>query len=392
MFTEVKDDRLIIHLQGRIDSTNAQETERLIMDAIGENEGKIPSFDMSELDYISSAGLRVLMKVRKMGSADIAITEVSPEIYEILDTTGFVELFKVKKRMRRINVDGLEVIGKGFYGTVYRLDPDTIVKVYDSPDAISMIENEKKMAKMAFLKGVPTAISYDIVRVGNSYGSVFELLNAKTFNDLLIEDPGKIDDIVGQYVELIKQVHDTQAEPGVLPSARDVFLTTVEGLREYLPQDVFVKARDLISGIEDDNHLIHGDIQMKNVMLADGEPMLIDMDTLSMGQPIFDLQGLYVTYRAFEEDDPTNSMDFLGISNEMCENIWRKTLSLYFGTEDEESLKRIEDKICVLAYVRFLSIITGTDLKNSELGKVRIKHSVEHLTELVSRVDDLKIS
>ncbi len=391
MFTEVKDDRLIIHLQGRIDSTNAQETERLIMDAIGENEGKIPSFDMSELDYISSAGLRVLMKVRKMGSADIAITEVSPEIYEILDTTGFVELFKVKKRMRRINVDGLEVIGKGFYGTVYRLDPDTIVKVYDSPDAISMIENEKKMAKMAFLKGVPTAISYDIVRVGNSYGSVFELLNAKTFNDLLIDDPGKIDDIIGQYVELIKQVHDTQAEQGVLPSARDVFLTTVEGLREYLPQDVFVKARDLISGIEDDNHLIHGDIQMKNVMLADGEPMLIDMDTLSMGQPIFDLQGLYVTYRAFEEDDPTNSMDFLGISNEMCENIWRKTLSLYFGTEDEESLKRIEDKICVLAYVRFLSIITGTDLKNSELGKIRIKHSVEHLTELVSRVDDLKI-
>ncbi len=39
-----------------------------------------------------------------------------------------------------------------------------------------MIKNEQRLAKRAFVKGVPTAISYDIVKVGDKYGSVFELL------------------------------------------------------------------------------------------------------------------------------------------------------------------------------------------------------------------------
>ena len=52
-----------------------------------------------------------------------------------------------------------------------------------------MIENEKKLAKLAFVAGIPTAISFDIVKIGNTFGSVFELLKAKTFNDLIKEKP-----------------------------------------------------------------------------------------------------------------------------------------------------------------------------------------------------------
>ena len=112
-------------------------------------------FDASGLEYISSAGLRVLMKVRQSVGYAVEIRGVSPNVYEILEMTGFTELMRVKKRLREVSVEGCEVIGRGFYGTVYRLDPDTIVKVYASPDSISLIENERKMARMAFVKGIP---------------------------------------------------------------------------------------------------------------------------------------------------------------------------------------------------------------------------------------------
>lgn len=142
MNIQINDNTLTFFLKGRIDSMNSHEVEDEVMKTLQENSGKKPLFDMAELDYISSAGLRVLMKVRKTVGEDVILREVKPEVYEILETTGFTELLTVKKKMREISVDGLEVIGTGFYGTVYRIDADTIIKVYDSAEAIQIIENK----------------------------------------------------------------------------------------------------------------------------------------------------------------------------------------------------------------------------------------------------------
>ena len=159
---------MVIELKGRIDSTNALDEEKRILRLIEENTEESISFDASGLNYISSAGLRVLMKAKKRTN-NLQITDVSPEIYDIFETTGFTQLFNVRKKYREISVDGCEVIGKGFYGTVYRIDEDTVVKKYNSPEALSIIENEKKLAKLAFVAGIPTAISFDIVKIGVSY-------------------------------------------------------------------------------------------------------------------------------------------------------------------------------------------------------------------------------
>ena len=382
----VENNTLTIDLVGRIDSSNAKEIEEQMIAIINENlnnnQDKNLVLNLAELTYISSAGLRALIKIKKLINQEIVLQEASQEIYDILEMTGFDQLFTVKKKMRTVSVDGLEVIGKGFYGTVYRIDADTIIKVYESPDAINIIENEKKMAKMAFLKGVPTAISFDIVKVGDSYGSVFELLDAKTFNDLLIEDPGNIDKMIPIYCEVMKNLHDTEVEPGVVPLARDVYLGSLERIKNELPDDIYEKLKELLSGMEDDYHLVHGDIQMKNVMLTDGEPMLIDMDTLSTGQPEFDLSGIYVTYQAFKEDDPENSMSFLGIPDELCDGIWNGVLKGYYG-DDEELLKEKTRLVKILGSIRFLSIITGDDFKPGELEKVRIARTIEHLKKLL---------
>ena len=389
MNIQINDNTLTFFLKGRIDSMNSHEVEEEVMKTLQENSGKKPLFDMAELDYISSAGLRVLMKVRKTVGEDVILREVKPEVYEILETTGFTELLTVKKKMREISVDGLEVIGTGFYGTVYRIDADTIIKVYDSAEAIPIIENEKKMARLAFLSGVPTAISYDIVKVGDSYGSVFELLNAKTFNDLIIENPDNSDSIIREYVKLLKQLHETEVKSDEVPYAKNQFSGFLDVMKEYLPQDIYTRLKEMLNRLEYDNHLVHGDIQMKNVMLSDDEPMLIDMDTLSLGQPIFDFAGIYVTYQAFGEDDKDNSMAFLGISNEMCDEIWNKTIRYYYDSIGDNELNLIKDKIRIVGCIRFLNILIESSLKESELGQLRIKRTIEHLEELLERVNDL---
>jgi hypothetical protein len=137
--------------------------------------------------------------------------------------------------------------------------------------------------------------------------------------------------------------------------------------------------------------VVHGDFQMKNVLLCEGEPMLIDMESLCTGQPLFDLQGLYVTYKAFPEDEPGNAMNFLGIQDGTAAHIWQRIMELYFGTEDKTVLGRMEDKIRVAAAVRFLYLLTVTGLKHHDLTPRRIQHTREQLAELLSRVDSLEL-
>ena len=147
----------------------------------------------------------------------------------------------------------------------------------------------------------------------------------------------------------------------------------------------------MLSAMPDDLHMVHGDFQMKNVMLVDDEPMLIDMETIATGQPIFDLQALYVTYIAFSEDCPDNLSTFLGISDNLGEPIWNSILENYFGTADKIALSAINDKIKLLATVRFLYLLAITDLKKGELGEKRIRRSQEHINKLLGIVNSFMI-
>ena len=385
---EVKNGKLILYPEGRIDSNTSAAFEAEIGELLSLDPGHNAEVNMEGVEYVSSAGLRCFLKLKKAGN-DLEFSEMSQAVYEIFQMTGFTELFKTKKALRRMSVDGCEVIGRGFYGTVYRVDEDTIVKVYESPDSIPMIENEQRRAKQAFLKGIPTAISYDAVKIGNSYGSVFEMLKARTFNDIIISDPDNADETIKKYVDFLKLVHGTEMDQGSLPYASDVFMDYLDTVKHYLNDSQYEKLKTYLEKFPKDEHVVHGDFQMKNVMLVEGEPMLIDMDTLSAGHPIFDLAGLYVTYKSFEEDEPDNSIKFLGITNEMCDRIWNGIMVHYFDDHTSEERTYIEDRIKLAAVLRFLYILDVTDLKNGELGMLRIKHSCEHIEELLEKTDGL---
>ena len=47
------------------------------------------------------------------------------------------------------------------------------------------------------------------------------------------------------------------------------------------------------------HQMLHGDYHIKNVMMQDGEVLLIDMDTLCQGHPVFELASMYNAYVGF---------------------------------------------------------------------------------------------
>ena len=232
--SEQNENVAVVCLSGRIDSGNAAEREAEIREELKGKEALPLVLDAEKLEYISSAGLRILLRLKKAWR-ELRMINVSSEVYEILEMTGFTEMLEVEKAYKRISVEGCEVIGEGANGKVYRIDEDTVVKTYKNADALEEIRHEREVARLALILGVPTAISYDVVRVGDHYGSVFELLSARSFAAILKDEPEKMDWCVREYVEMLKKIHETEVPAGKLPSIKEAALSWVSRRTDLLP-------------------------------------------------------------------------------------------------------------------------------------------------------------
>ena len=380
-------EQITIRLNGRIDSNNAASVEKDILDQLAGKGGDPVTLDAAGLQYISSAGLRVILRLKK-SLGNLRIVNVSSEVYDILDMTGFTEIMSVEKAYRVVSVEGCEVIGEGANGKVYRIDQDNVVKVYKNADALADIQHEREVARLALILGVPTAISYDVVRVGDSYGSVFELLDARSFARILAEEPDRMEWCVKEYVDLLKKVHSITVPEGKLPSTKEDVLAGIRRMVDSLPEGCGDKLLRMAEAIPESSRMIHGDYHTKNIVLVGDEVLLIDMDTLSVGHPIFELSQMYNSYVGFSEYNPDIVLKFQGYDATIAREFWRRSLRAYLGTNDDRRVAEVEDKIRCVSYADLIDWKrrhgTGTEEDRATLALW-----TSRLIELLDRLDSL---
>ena len=381
---------MIINLSGRIDSGNAAEVEERILKEIeGKPAEEALILDASDLEYISSAGLRTILHLRK-DNPDLKVVNVRSDVYEIFDMTGFTQMMPIEKAYRVVSVEGCEEIGRGANGTIYRIDKDNVVKVYNNADALEEIQHEREVARLALILGVPTAISYDVVRVGDSYGSVFELLNARSFSKILTTEPDKLDWCVKEYVDMLKLIHSTEVPEGKLPDMKAVAVDWAKFVQDYLPKEAGDKLVSLVEAVPHNDHMIHGDYHTKNLELQGDEVLLIDMDTLAVGDPVFEFASIYNAFIGFSELNHENVKEFQGFDFDMALLFWHKVLVEYFGTEDEAVLKDVEDKSRIVGYTRLIRRSIRRDGLNIPERKAEIDYWTEQLIKLLGEIDTLE--
>ena len=87
---------LTIALEGRLDTTTAPELEAVLNDALADTEEL--TFDFEKLDYISSAGLRVLLAAQKTMNRQgtMKVIHANEMILEIFEVTGFSDILTVE--------------------------------------------------------------------------------------------------------------------------------------------------------------------------------------------------------------------------------------------------------------------------------------------------------
>ncbi len=329
------DNKLTIFLEGRIDSNNAAEHEKRAVEAVLKASVSELVIDADLLEYISSAGLRMLMKLRKMSGRPLPIINVSSDVYDIFEVTGFSELFNIKKKLREISIDGADLIGKGGNGAVYRLDKETIVKVYYGiSNPLDKIERDREVSRAVFVQGINTAIPYDVVKVGGDYGVVFEMVEADTLGRFIAEHPDQLETYTHRMTQLLKQLHSTEFEKGKLPDARNIIYHKIDICEKrglFTAQEIGMM-RSFTDSIPQRDTFVHGDFHPGNIMVMDDELILIDVGDSGVGHPVNDLMGMYLMYVVAA--NAGSSKQYCGLDKEELTRMWPIILRDYFETDD----------------------------------------------------------
>ena len=356
---------VIITFDGRLDTATSAEASAEItreLDKIG-TIGSL-TCDASRLEYISSSGLRILLSLAKRYK-NFRVIDAQPQVYEVLETTGFTKIMTVERAMRRLSIEGCRLIGIGGVGKVYRLDGDTIIKVFREGTTMDEVRREITMSKEAFVLGMPTAISFDIVKVAPSsenpiecFGLVYELLKAQTLSTYIKQHPNELDICARKYADLLSGLHQIEVpEGGKIPSAIERERQQIEHIRRYFPEESINMLLSIARSIPAGNRLLHLDLQTKNVMVQDDELMLIDMGEVSYGHPLLDLGHIYSAMVSLVGDYD----NIIGMPREMGQRLWNKAIDYYFDGLPADIVAERKAQIEVVSCIRNFSWLSLSD-------------------------------
>ncbi len=347
--------------------------------------GKLHQTDSSlQCWYYRSVAEALELSLNKTG----AFKELIKHINFIWPGTFDSEKARYRK-YKEVSVVGCRLLGRGAKGDVYRYNDEVVVKVFNQNNTYRDVEQEIALSRSAFILGVPTAISFGIVSVGNRYGAMYELVESETVSKCISRAPWQVEAYAEIMANLAHTIHNAEAlQEEDFPSVYDRLREYVHGGLGYEDRVLADKCLNLISTLPATNHLVHGDFHTGNVFLQNGEPLLIDMDRISRGHPIAELSDLYYFYIILGEDDPSVIERFMGFSVETARQFFDSFLKSYLGTTDENRLLEVTEKASVIGYARKIRKIRKENARSAE-SLQEIGRCLKKIRELTERIDTL---
>jgi uncharacterized protein (TIGR02172 family) len=261
--------------------------------------------------------------------------------------------------------------------------------VFNQNNLYQDVEREIALSRRAFVLGVPTAISFGIVLVGERYGAMYELVESETISRHIARDPGQVNTYAKMMADLARAIHAvTVSEADGFPDALERLKPYIEGGIGRVDEALAERCMTLVNEISASQTLLHGDFHTGNVFLQKGEPLLIDMDRLSTGHPIAEISDLYYFYVILGENDPAVVGDFMGFPYETAKEFFRSFLVYYLETEDEDKLNEVSEKASLIGYSRLIRKVRK-QRKPSEADNRLVRRCVEKISGLVEKLDTL---
>ena len=344
-------DVLFVSLDGRLDTEAAVKFDTELAEVCKANAHSALTVDAAELEYVASSGLRTILKLAKT-EKNFKIVNVSSAVYSVFEMTGFARIINISKALRKIDLEQCEKIGFGGNGAVYRVSEDEIVKVNYNPATDAELNSELTKAKEAFLLGVPTAISFDLVDCGDGRrGVVYETIKSKSLGETIQSNPELMEELTDKYIAQLNLLHSIHTDNPVFGSMKDNYRMQVENASKHLTEEEGKMLEMVLDALPEGDILVHGDAHTKNIMIQNGEMLWIDMEGMSAGHPIYDLISIAAVLNGVRNDDKM-TMGICGMDVATVLKFRQCFVKKFFKTEDPEMLQRYDSMIEALRLIR----------------------------------------
>lgn len=316
-----REGKLTIAINGQINSSMAMMLREEMDAAIEKHRGEIKDLvlDAEEMSFISSLGLRYILQLKKEWP-EIRVVNCCADVYGVFKMTGFTRIITVTKSLPRFSSEILEPVD-GLEG-VYHLSDETMVKVFPQGTELSAVEREVRLSREVFIWGVPTAMTFEVVRVDGCYGLVFESVEKKAIGAAALG-------------ELMKCFHQHIIEPDEqIPSAMEAEKQRVRDKVAEYGEERVSKMLQVLNTVPDGSALVHGRFSLQKVAFSErGEkPVVIDMGSICYGNPVLDVTRLYASLPEAQRGE-----------------YFDEFLRAYYSNEPEASIGKIRQNIVTLS-------------------------------------------
>ena len=360
----LNDGVLTVSVDGRLDTEASVRFDAEIAEISRNNPHESMVLDAEKLQYVASSGLRTILKLVKT-EKNFSMENVSESVYNVFEMTGFSRIMTIRKALRKIDLDKCERIGFGGNGAVYRVSEDEIVKVNYNPATYAALDMELAKAKEAFLLGIPTAISFDLVDCGEGRrGVVYETIKSRTLGETIQSSPERMEELTEKYIEQLNILHAVHTDNPVFSNAKDSYRKQVEDASKFLTEEEGKMLEQILEVLPEGDRLVHCDAHPKNIMIQGEEMLWIDMEGMSVGHPIYDLISISAVLNGMRTDEVT--MSICGMDIQTVLRFKECFIRKYFKTNDPEAVQNYSSMIDVLRLIRAVFAIGFTSKNTAE--------------------------
>ncbi|MCQ2547445.1 MAG: phosphotransferase [Clostridia bacterium] len=245
------------------------------------------------------------------------------------------ELKNKENQYKSIDLSQWHKTGSGANSDSYVNEDETLLlKHFKFHGTEELALNDYNMAKKVAGLGIATASVYEVVRIGDEYGVIYEnIRHKKSYSRMVADNPEKLDEYAKSFARKTKELHSTPCDTQLFGSKTDRIRTGIEAAKFIGKYKAGLYK--LLEEMDEHTTCLHGDLQTGNLIQAEGKDYWIDLDRFSSGDPLMDLAHMY---NAFVDMAWLPYIPYLMHMNKKKLNrFWAVFVKEYFGYNEEET-------------------------------------------------------
>lgn len=193
-----------------------------------------------------------------------------------------------------MNLNNKEVLKTSQYKAVYR-DGDKIVKIFDKEHGKANVFNEALCTVRVEETGLNVAKVLEVTQIDGDWALILEYVEGKTLEELMNENPDKIEEYMEQFVELQLEMHKKTAPR--LFEQHYKFNRKISALRNVIDATIRFELHTRLDAMPKHYKLCHGDLNPSNVVVGnDGKMYIIDWAHATIGNSSGDAAISYLEF------------------------------------------------------------------------------------------------